>query len=349
MRLKYFHPLALTSTLALAPCAALAEVPMVLTDIPAVASLTAKVMGDLGTPEALLQPGSDEHHYQLRPTQARALQEADLLIWIGPELTPWLIPAAEGKESTSVLGLLQAEGTILRAYDDAHDHEDHDDHAAHGEHEGHDDHAAHDEHEGHDDHAAHDDHEGHDDHEAHDDHEGHVHEGTDPHAWLDPENAIIWVDVIAQRLAEQDPENAATYRANAQTAQAELTALLAELRETIAPVQDQPFITGHDAYGYLQARFSLNILGSILMGDASSGGAGHPRELLAMMKEEGAVCIFPETQQDAKPAMLLAEGSDVRVGEAIDPAGNAFDGGRDLYETLMRDIIGKIAACLKGA
>jgi len=311
-----------------------AKVPMVLTDIPAVASLTAQVMGDLGDPQALLGPGADEHHYQLRPTQARALQDSNLLIWIGPELTPWLVPAAQSKEGDHLLGLLASEGTILRSYAD--EHEDHDDH-------GHDDHA-HDDHEGH----AHDDH-AHDDHahEGHDDH-GHSHEGTDPHAWLDPENAVTWLGTIAERLAVLDPENAATYRANAEAAKADLTALTAELEAEIAPVKDLPFVTGHDAYGYLQARFSLNILGSVLLGDASSGGAGHPRELLTAMKDQGAVCIFPESQLDAKPALLLAEGTGVRVGAPIDPSGSTLEAGAGLYAAMMRDLIGAISTCLKG-
>ncbi len=336
MRPKFSRTLTLPLALSVSAFAltAQAKVPMVLTDIPAVASLTAQVMGDLGDPQALLGPGADEHHYQLRPTQARALQDSNLLIWIGPELTPWLVPAAQSKEGDHLLGLLASEGTILRSYAD--EHEDHDDH-------GHDDHA-HDDHEGHthDDHA-HGDHA----HDGHDDH-GHSHDGTDPHAWLDPENAVTWLGTIAERLAMLDPENAATYRANAEAAKAELTALTAELEAEIAPVKDLPFVTGHDAYGYLQARFSLNILGSVLLGDATSGGAGHPRELLTAMKDQGAVCIFPESQLDAKPALLLAEGTGVRVGAPIDPSGSTLEAGAGLYAAMMRDLIGAISTCLKG-
>ena len=140
----------------------------------------------------------------------------------------------------------------------------------------------------------------------------------------------------------------ATYRANADAARAELTALTAELEAEIAPVKDLPFVTGHDAYGYLQARFSLNILGSVLLGDASSGGAGHPRELLTAMKDQGAVCIFPESQLDAKPALLLAEGTGVRVGAPIDPSGSTLEVGAGLYAAMMRDLIGAISTCLKG-
>ena len=79
---------ALALVLAAAP--ALAAPPKVMTDIPAVHALAAGVMGDLGTPGILLDQGADAHHFQLRPSQAKALSQADLLLWIGPRMTPWL-------------------------------------------------------------------------------------------------------------------------------------------------------------------------------------------------------------------------------------------------------------------
>jgi zinc transport system substrate-binding protein len=65
--------------------------PRVLTDIAPVHSLVSMVMGDLGTPELLIEGSSDPHHFQFRPSQARALAKADLVVWVGPELTPWLV------------------------------------------------------------------------------------------------------------------------------------------------------------------------------------------------------------------------------------------------------------------
>lgn len=326
----------LAATVLAAP--AFADVPNVVTDLSAIGSLAAQVMGDLGTPEVLVAPGSNGHNYQLRPSQARALQDADLLIWIGPEMTPWLVPAAKDMgETAHVLGLLASEGTYLRGFNKYEDPAD--------AHEGHDDHAAHDDHADHDDHAAHDDHAGHDDH-AETAESAHKHDGTDPHAWLDPDNAVTWLGTIAAQLSEIDPENAETYRANAATARTNIEALTAELTATIAPVKDRPFVVTHNAYGYLQEQFGLTITGSILLGDASASGASHPRDLLKKMQAEGAICIFPETQLDEKPALLMAEGSGVRVGRPIDPSGSTHDAGPDLYATMMRDIIGAMHDCL---
>lgn len=99
--------------------ASLAEVPKVVVDFGPVQSLVSDVMGDLGRPEVLLPAGGDPHDFQLRPSQARALAEADLVIWVGPELLATLgdslttlAPRAE------VLSLLHDGGGTTRAFDD---------------------------------------------------------------------------------------------------------------------------------------------------------------------------------------------------------------------------------------
>jgi zinc transport system substrate-binding protein len=120
---------------------AFAEVPKVVTDIPPVHALVAEVMGDLGSPVLLLERGASEHGFQLRPSQVRDLSEADLVVWIGPELTPWLDRAlATTGDSSATLTLLSAEGTVTQAYGAEDKGPDHD-HAAADDHQGIDPHA----------------------------------------------------------------------------------------------------------------------------------------------------------------------------------------------------------------
>ena len=115
---------------------AMAEVPNVVTDIAPVHSLVSQVMGELGEPDLLLDQGSDPHHFQMRPSQARAMANADIVFWIGDELTPWLDRAidANGRENHAV-ALLDAPETLVREFDvhhtqeDDHDHHGHDPHA----------------------------------------------------------------------------------------------------------------------------------------------------------------------------------------------------------------------------
>ena len=104
---------------------AFSEVPRVVTDIPAIHSLAAQVMGDLGAPELLLSSGADPHHFQMKPSQASALSKADLLFWVGPELTPWLGRAVSGIGVTGeAIELLEVPGTTTHAFAEDHD-EDH--------------------------------------------------------------------------------------------------------------------------------------------------------------------------------------------------------------------------------
>jgi len=121
----------LTLFASLAPLPGLADVPSVVTDIPPVQSLAAMVMGDLGTPDVLAGNGADAHSYQLRPSQARALHQANLVFWIGPEMTPWLAQPLEGAGEARIVGLLADPATERRDFD-AHDETGHDDHGKSG-------------------------------------------------------------------------------------------------------------------------------------------------------------------------------------------------------------------------
>lgn len=295
---------------------ALAEVPTVVADIPPVHALVAQVMGDLGAPELLLAKGADEHDFQLKPSQAGAVADADLVVWIGPELTPWLDGAMDSRpEGAASLALLDAEGTMRRAYGEAKADD-------HGHEEEHADEAKHD--------------------------HGHDHGSEDPHAWLDPGNAQVWLRLIAADLGKLDPENAATYAANATAAGERIAALDAELQALLAPVKDMPVVTFHDAYGYFSDHYGLTFAGSIALGDASSPGAARLSELRGQLQAGGVVCLFPEVQHDPALVEQLAEGTSVRIGGALDPVGSALDAGPGAYAALLGGIARTIADCAGG-
>ncbi|WP_349295733.1 zinc ABC transporter substrate-binding protein (plasmid) [Thioclava sp. 'Guangxiensis'] len=321
------------------PALAQADVPAVVTGTPVVQSLVAQVMGDLGAPDVLLDKGADPHSFQLRPSQARSLQNADLVFWIGPELTPWLDRAIDTLGSATAISLLHADGTIQQQFatpelvpdEDAHDHD-----AEHGD-EAHD-HEDHD----HDHDAAHAEHEHADEHGE----EHHHHSGLDPHAWLNPDNAEIWLDIIAKDLSEQDPENAQTYAANAKAAIARLKELDADLANQLAPAKDKPFVVFHAAYGYLAQHYGLEIAGSVNAGDAATSGAAHLQELHDAFAAGHITCAFPEAQHDPKQIQILLDGTDVKLGGALDPSGSSLNYGPDLYATLMSDLADKLSDCL---
>jgi zinc transport system substrate-binding protein len=299
---------------------ALAEVPTVVTDIPPVHALVGQVLGDLGRAELLLAKGADEHDFQLRPSQARAVAGADLVVWIGPDLTPWLEGALETRpEAAATLGLLGAKETVRRLFGDgapdAHDE------AATGP-------------------DAQDN--------GYDQAQSRGQGSEDPHAWLDPGNAQVWLGLIAAELARLDPANAATYAANAAAAAEELVRLDAELATVLAPVGDKPIVTFHDAFGYFAGHYGLTIAGSIAEGDAATPGAARLAELQILIVEGKVACVFPEVQQDPALAEQLVEGTSVRIGGALDPVGSSLEPGPGAYAALLTGIARTIADCAGG-
>ena len=307
---------------------AMAEVPKVVTDFAPTYGLVAMVMGDLGQPAVLLDKGSNAHDFQLRPSQSAALQEADLVVWVGPRMSPWLDRVLDGFGTVPQMRLLEVKGSHVQPFGatEAHDHD----------HEGHD-HAAE---EGHD-HAAE---EGHD--HAGEGHAGHKHEGLDPHAWLDPANGAVWLDAIAAELSRLDPENAPTYAANAAAGKAEIAAADARVAALLAPVQGKPFVVFHDAYGYFAAHYGLTVAGAVALGDATSPGAAHLRELQDKAGAK-ALCLFPEAAHDPKMLAQMAEATGVKLGVPLDPEGAALDRTAQVYPALLEGLATTLVDCLR--
>lgn len=288
------------------PLAAQAEAPRVITDIPPIYGLTKAVMGDLGTPVLLLSKGADEHDFQLRPSQMRDIAAAELVVWVGPNLTPWLDRALAGEDMMS-LPLMDQPETIVMDYAATHDH-------------------------------------GHDDEHG----DGHDHSGANPHLWMDPDNAVIWLDLIADALATLDGEHADLYRANAADAKAQITQMDREISAELTPIRDKAFVTYHDAYGYLIEHYGLNFAGSVALGDATSAGAAHIQEVQNKIAG-GVVCVFPEAQHDSDLLLQLLAGTSARAGGALDPVGSTLDVTAQTYQVLMRGLAKTLADCLSGA
>ena len=345
-----------------------AEPPRVMTDIAPVHSLASIVMQNVGTPDVLLPPGASPHDFALKPSDARNVSQADLIVWIGEDFTPWLERAigALAPDARS-LQLIDVPGTFTLPYrkgpvfgaEAAHDH-------AHGEKHGHghdkhghgdEKHEGHRGHDGHDhgggDHgrAEHDD--GHDHGDRHREHasedaghHGHAHHGdVELHAWQDPENAKVWLDAIAALLAEMDPDNAATYRENAAAARRDLDALTADLRDRLKPLQGRGFIVMHDAYHYFEHRFGVEADAAILPGDGGQASAARMQAISEHMRGLGATCIFIEPQMPDRLARTLAEEHGVRIG-TLDPIGDNLERGPDLYAGMMRGIGESLLDCM---
>ncbi len=338
----------------------------VVTTIKPIHSLVAGVMRGAGTPGLLLAGNASPHTASLRPSQAKSLQDADVIFWVGPSIETFMIKplkALGGKARTVALqdapGLELLEFRDGYAFDegdhfDKEDHEkhDHDEHGHVGH--GHKEHAKGHKHGGHD-HAQHAEkkqgREDHKDHENHGDH-GHGHHGrrhhggVDGHIWLDPVNARRLVASIAETLSGEDPANAPAYQANARRMDAELRALTGRLRAELSSVKDGPFVVFHDAYHYFERRFGLNAAGAVTISPEKAPSAKRLRALRETMRKAKVRCLFAEPQFPAKLLSVVSQETGVRKG-VLDPLGGGLKAGPGLYPRLMTDMAAAIKRCLE--
>ena len=324
---------------------------LVVASIKPVHSLVSAVMAGVGEPHLIIKGAQSPHTFSMRPSDAAALARARVIFLIDEHKEVALAnPIANLGDDALVVQLAGAEGLVLKPLRDggafeAHEHGEHDEDED-GHHEG--DH--HDEDEaGHHDEEDHDgDEEDHHEDGAHGHGHDHEHGDVDFHVWLDPENAVLMTYAIVDTLIEADPENAATYDANANALIDRLDALLAEIDGELAPVRDKPFIVLHDAYRYFEERFDLNAAGSITINPERAPGVQRITEIRDKVRELGSVCVFAEPQFDSKIIDVVTEGTDARSG-TIDPLGAAIEDGPELYFTLIRDLAAAFKECLAAA
>lgn len=304
------------STLLLAT-AATAEVPTVVTDFGPVQAITQAVMAGVGAPEVLLAGTDTVHSFAMRPSHARMLAEADLVIWAGSDLSPWLEePVANLAGSATTLELLKTEGWTVLPARSAHDHDHGHGDEAHGD-------------------ADHDDHDEHDDHAAE---QGDY--GDDPHAWLDPAIVAVWAGHIATALGTVDPANADAYAENAAAFAADMTALEAELAGLLQDVDASKIVFGHDTTQYFEARFGVQPAGFIAQSDAAAPGPARLQDLRAAVVAGSVTCILGDSETNPGDVATLIEGTAAQ--SAMIDVTTATDGG---YAAMMRQFVQTLADC----
>lgn len=334
------RPLAKLATAALLVVGALPAVaadeagaPAVVATIGPLHSLASAVMQGVGAPSLLVPGGASPHAYSLRPSEAGSLQEADLIVWVGPQLERFL---EEGLESlakgTRQVEVLAIDGLHLRAPREGGTWEAHD-HEAEGEGHHHEP-----------DHESEHGHESDHDH-AHDHDHGPAGARADPHVWLDPHNAEMIVEAIATALAEIDADRAETYWANAVRIVQELEELETALKAKLVPVAGRPFIVFHDAYGYFEESFGLSAVGSVTVSPEQPPSARRVAELRRRIEALGAVCLFREPQFAPRLVETIAEGTGARIG-VLDPLGSDLVPGPRAYPMLLTDLADSLVECL---
>ena len=292
----------------------------VVTSIKPLHSLTSYIMEGVGEPELIIDGVASPHNFQIKPSHAKMLQNADLVIWIGEDLESFLPTALKSiPKDAVVFELLDQSGLKKLKFREKNIFKGHDDH-------------------GHDEHAKKED--DHDDH-GHDDH-GHGHGSFDPHIWLDPANAKVIVKKITNQLSKIDKDNASKYKANSKKVIKDLDGLIKEVKNEIN--KDASFVVFHDAYQYFEKRFGLSVIGALTVNPDVMPGAEQLSEIREVIEHEKAKCIFSEPQFNPNIINSIASDTGVKTG-VLDPLGANIDKGKNMYFDLIKDMSNSLKDC----
>lgn len=181
------------------------------------------------------------------------------------------------------------------------------------------------------------DHDGHD-HSASDD-DGHDHGGYDPHVWLNPLNEMEIAQQIAATLAEIDPANADTYRANAEQVAGELNDLDDKFAQSLTNCRTDTFVTNHAAFGYLAERYQLHQVGISGLSTEQEPSPARIAAVQQIAKDNQLTTIFYETAVSPKVAESIA-GDLGLVTDVLDPLETLSPDsrGRDYIEVMNANL-----------
>lgn len=157
----------------------------------------------------------------------------------------------------------------------------------------------------------------HDDHGGHEGHEGHGHGLYDPHFWFDPTKVELAVQEIASQLIALDPDNKDSYQSSSDSYIAELRSLDQEINDLIqsVPADNRKMITTHEALGYLEARYGIEIVGTVIPSFSTEEGVA-PKDLTGVIekiKEHDMKIMFLESESPSKGAEVVAQETGVRL------------------------------------
>ena len=293
----------------------------VVTSIKPIHSLASYIMDGVGSPGLIVDGYNSPHNFQLKPSHAKMLEQADIIFWVGEDLENFLEkPLDTIAKKAEKIELLEIKGIKKLKFRERNIFEEHDDHGHDAKKEEHDD----------------DDDHGHDaKKEEHDDHEGHGHGEYDPHIWLDPINAKVILSEITEHLIENDSKNASTYKSNLAKALVEIDKLIIDvITETNT---DLSYVVFHDAYQYYENRFNVNILGAMTVNPDVMPGAEQIHEIHEVIEHDNVSCILSEPQFNPDIIKSIAKDTNVKTG-VLDPLGANLKPGKDLYFDLIRNM-----------
>ncbi|KNC09663.1 zinc ABC transporter substrate-binding protein [Klebsiella sp. RIT-PI-d] len=264
--------------------------------------------------QVLLPDGASEHDYSLRPSDVKRIKNADLVVWIGPDMEAFMTKSVQGTpeaKKVTIADLAKVKPLLQKGHDDDDDEHGHDgDEGEKGDHH-------------------------------------HHHGDYNMHLWLSPEIAKASAVAIHQKLVELMPQSRATLDANLQAFEDNLAATDKQVGTELAPLKGKGYFVFHDAYGYYEKHYGLTPLGHFTVNPEIQPGAQRLHEIRTQLVEQKATCVFAEPQFRPAVVEAVARGTSVRMG-TLDPLGTSIKLGKESYSQFLTQLANQYASCLKG-
>ena len=255
---------------------------------PMIGEFVSQVGGDNINLTVLMPAEADPHTYDPAPQDAGTIADADLVFYTGLKYEPAaLIKLLENSVCSAEVLAEVGESVFPIEFKEG----------------------------GHDDH--HDDH----DEEGHDDHAGHDHGAYDPHFWFDPNRVAYAAEYIESKLVEFDPSNASEYEAAGKAYVTELKGLVGQVSELIStiPSQNRKLITTHESLGYLEAKFGLEVLSTVIP-SLDSANEISPSQLVGVIdviEDNNVKVIFIEAEAPSVYAETIVAETGIKAVEGL--------------------------------
>ena len=149
--------------------------------------------------------------------------------------------------------------------------------------------------------------------------EGPYKDAPNPHAWMSPSNALIYVENIKNALVKYDPQNADAYQKNAATYAEKIKQLDKPLREKLAqiPADQRWLVTSEGAFSYLAKDYDLKEGYLWPINAEQQGTPQQVRKLINLVKKNHIPVVFSESTVSAKPAQQVAKESGAKYGGVL--------------------------------
>ncbi|MFD0706351.1 zinc ABC transporter substrate-binding protein ZnuA [Photorhabdus akhurstii] len=281
----------------------------VVTSIRPLGFIAAAITDGVTDTQVLLPDGASPHDYALKPSDLKRINQADLVVWVGPEMEIFLSKPLTKVPQNRQLALAQLptiKPLLLKNDEDLHEP---------------------------------------DQHKHEEGHEHHSHGEYNMHIWLSPEIAKQVAQGIHDQLQMRFPQKKAALDVNLRKFNAQLAQTDKNIANILKLARGKGYFVFHDAYGYFEQHYGLTPLGHFTINPEIQPGAQKLHHIRTQLVEQKAICIFAEPQ--FRPTVINAVAKDTRVRMGtLDPLGSRIVLDKDSYMKFITQLSEQYMGCL---